>query len=183
MVVAEELDEVVTTFDEIDLEIDDLPEAAADGQETAIELLDPGPVEDANEREADVDEYGKDDPVLLYLREMGAVPLLRPEEEIATAQQTEQAAEEVQRLLLKSPLATRLALWEGLGVRSEPSGLQPNDGDSSPGEAAPQTDEGRPGTWQAACYEFSHQASRPAHAAAAHERRGATGRPARAAVG
>src|SRR6266498_1586328 len=71
MVVAEELDEVVTTSDEIDLEFDDLPEAAADGQETAIELLDPGPVEDANEREADVDEYGKDDPVLLYLREMG----------------------------------------------------------------------------------------------------------------
>src|SRR6266511_2662808 len=137
MVVAEELDEVVTTFDEIDLEIDDLPEAAADGQETAIELLDPGPAEDANEREADVDEYGKDDRVLLYLREMGAVPLLRPEEEIATAQQTEQAAEEVQRLLLKSPLATRVTLWEGLRVRSEPSGLQPNDGDSAPGEAVP----------------------------------------------
>src|SRR5919197_5876888 len=77
MVVAEELDEVVTTFEEIDLEIDDLPEAAGDGQETIIELLDPGPVEDATEREADVEEYGKDDPVLLYLREMGAVPLLR----------------------------------------------------------------------------------------------------------
>jgi RNA polymerase sigma factor RpoD-like protein len=137
MVVAEELDEVVTTFEEIDLEIVDLPEAAGDGQETAIELLEPGPVEDVTEREADADEYGKDDPVLLYLREMGAVPLLRPEEEVATAQQTEQAAEEVQRLLLKSPLATRLALWEGLRLRSEPNGLQPNDGDASPGEVVP----------------------------------------------
>src|ERR671938_534728 len=73
MVVAEELDEVVTTFDEMDLEVVDLPEAAADGQETAMELLDSGPVDDVNEREADVDEYSKDDPVLLYLREMGAV--------------------------------------------------------------------------------------------------------------
>src|ERR687886_2492140 len=57
MVVAEELDEVVTTFDDMDLEDVDLPEAAVDGQETAMELLDPGPVDDVNEREAEVDEY------------------------------------------------------------------------------------------------------------------------------
>jgi hypothetical protein len=103
MVVAEELDEVVTSFEELDLEIVELPEAAEDVPETAIELLNASQAEDGSEREAEVDDYSKDDPVLLYLREMGAVPLLRPEEEVDIAQRTEQAAEEVQRLLLKRP--------------------------------------------------------------------------------
>jgi RNA polymerase sigma factor (sigma-70 family) len=105
MVVAEELDEVVTSFEELDLEIVDLPEASEDGPEPAMELLDAGQAEDGNEPETDAPEYSKDDPVLLYLREMGAVPLLRPDEEIDIAQRTERAAEEVQRLLLKSLLA------------------------------------------------------------------------------
>ena len=38
MVVAEELDEVVTSFEELDLEIVDLPEATEDGPEPAREL-------------------------------------------------------------------------------------------------------------------------------------------------
>jgi RNA polymerase sigma factor (sigma-70 family) len=141
MVVAEVLDEVVTSFEELDLEIVDLPEAADDAPETAIVLLDAGQAEDANERETDVEDYSKDDPVLLYLREMGAVPLLRPEEEIDVAQRTERAAEEVQRLLLKSPLATRPALWEGVRSKTDPSiaphpGLTPLVGDGAP--VAPQ---------------------------------------------
>jgi RNA polymerase primary sigma factor len=121
MVVAEELDEVVTSFEELDLEIVDLPEASEDGPEPVLGLLDAGQAEDGNEREADAPEYSKDDPVLLYLREMGAVPLLRPDEEIDIAQRTEQAAEEVQRLLLKSLLATRPALWEGVRSKTDPS--------------------------------------------------------------
>ena len=121
MVVAEELDEVVTSFEELDLEIVDLPEATEDGPEPTIELLEASQGEDENEREADAPEYSKDDPVLLYLREMGAVPLLRPDEEIDIAQRTEQAAEEVQRLLLKSLLAARPALWEGVRSKTDAS--------------------------------------------------------------
>jgi RNA polymerase primary sigma factor len=124
MVVAEELDEVVTSFEELDLEIVDLPEAGEDPPETAIELLDVSQVEEAQEREVDVEDYSKDDPVLLYLREMGSVPLLRPEEEIAIAQRTEQAVEEVQRLLLGSPLAARPALWEGVRSKADPNAMQ-----------------------------------------------------------
>jgi RNA polymerase primary sigma factor len=138
MVVAEELDEAVTSFEELDLEIVDLPEAAEDAPETAIELLDASQAEEANEREADVDEYSKDDPVLLYLREMGAVPLLRPEEEVAIAQRTEQAAEEVQRLLLSSPLAARPALWEGVRSKIDPSTTQHLE------QAAPAGDDASP---------------------------------------
>jgi RNA polymerase sigma factor (sigma-70 family) len=137
MVAAEELDEAVTSFDELDLEIDELPEAADDVQETAIELLETSQGEDANERENDGDEYSKDDPVLLYLREMGAVPLLRPEEEVSIAQRTEQAAEEVQYLLLSSPLAAKPALWEGVRSKIDP-GLPPHsDQISAPGEGSP----------------------------------------------
>jgi RNA polymerase primary sigma factor len=137
MVVAEELDEVVTSFEELDLEIVDLPEATEDGPEPAIELLDASQAEDGNEREADATEYSKDDPVLLYLREMGAVPLLRPDEEIDIAQRTEQAAEEIQRLLLKSLLAARPALWEGVRSKMDPNTMQSPDRPASAGDDAP----------------------------------------------
>jgi RNA polymerase sigma factor (sigma-70 family) len=139
MVVAEELDEVVTSFEELDLEIVDLPEAPEDAQEAAIELLETGQGEEASERDSDGDEYSKDDPVLLYLREMGAVPLLRPEEEISIAQRMEQAAEEVQYLLLSSPLAIRPALWEGIRAKTDLNVLQHPERPSLPGESAPPT--------------------------------------------
>jgi RNA polymerase primary sigma factor len=139
MVVAEELDEAVTSFDDMDLEIVDIPEAAEDTQETGIGLLDPGQGEDTHDQETEVDEYTKDDPVLLYLREMGAVPLLRPEEEIAIAQRTEQASEEVQRLLLRHPLAGRPALWEGVRARTDPGPIAMPEGSPMQGEGVPPT--------------------------------------------
>jgi RNA polymerase sigma factor (sigma-70 family) len=137
MVAAEELDEVVTSFEELDLEMVDLPEAGEDAPDTAIELLDASQAEDGAERETEVGEYSKDDPVLLYLREMGSVPLLRPEEEIDVAQRTEAAAEEVQRLLLKSPLAARPALWEGVRSKSDPTTPPHPEPTAPPGDAAP----------------------------------------------
>jgi RNA polymerase primary sigma factor len=137
MVAAEELDEVVTSFEELDLEIVDLPEATDDAPEPAMELLDASQSDDLTEREADATEYSKDDPVLLYLREMGSVPLLRPDEEIDIAQRTEQAAEEVQRLLLKSPLASRPALWDGVRSKTDPSAVQPPDRTAIAGDSAP----------------------------------------------
>jgi len=139
MVVAEELDEVVTSFDDMDLENVDLPGGAEDAPETAIELLDPSQGEETNEQETEVDEYTKDDPVLLYLREMGAVPLLRPEEEVAIARQTEQASEEVQRLLLQSPFAGRPALWEGVRARTDPGHVAIPEGSPAHGEGLPPT--------------------------------------------
>jgi RNA polymerase sigma factor (sigma-70 family) len=140
MVVAEELDEVVTSFEELDLEVVELPEAAEDVPETAIDLLNAHQADDGNEREAEeaeVDDYSKDDPVLLYLREMGAVPLLRPEEEVDIAQRTEQAAEEVQRLLLQSPLAVHPALWEGVRSKTDPGPVQQSDQTVLVGDAPP----------------------------------------------
>jgi RNA polymerase sigma factor RpoD-like protein len=139
MVVAEELDEVVTSFEELDLEIDDLPETAEDTQETAIELLEASQGEEASEPEGEGDDYSKDDPVLLYLREMGAVRLLRPEEEISIAQRTEQAGEEVQYLLLSSPLAAKPALWEGIRSKMDSTAPPQADETSAPAEGSPPT--------------------------------------------
>jgi RNA polymerase sigma factor RpoD-like protein len=156
MVVAEELDEVVTSFEELDLEIDDLPEAAEDAQENALELLAASQNEDSNERDGDGDDYSKDDPVLLYLREMGAVPLLRPEEEVSVAQRTEEAAEEVQFLLLSNPLATKPALWEGVRGKSDLGLLPPTDVtappvNNSPPLLTPQERADLIGQWQMHC--------------------------------
>jgi RNA polymerase sigma factor (sigma-70 family) len=137
MVAAEELDEVVTSFEELDLEMVDLPGAGEDAPDTVIELLDASQAEDGTERETDGAEYSKDDPVLLYLREMGSVPLLRPEEEIDVAQRTEAAAEEVQRLLLKSPLAARPALWEGVRSKPDLNTPPPPEPTSAPRDVAP----------------------------------------------
>jgi RNA polymerase primary sigma factor len=117
----------VTSFEELDLEIVDLPEAVEDAPESAMDLLEASQAEDTSERDAEVEEYSKDDPVLLYLREMGAVPLLRPEEEIDVAQRTEQAAEAVQHLLLTSPIAICPALWEGVRVKIDPAAAQQPD--------------------------------------------------------
>ncbi|MBI3327224.1 MAG: sigma-70 family RNA polymerase sigma factor [Nitrospinae bacterium] len=139
MVVAEKLNDLLSMFEELDIEVVDIPEAAEEGQDpTAMDLLAVGHDEDGDEREADLGAGGTDDPVLLYLREMGAVPLLRPEEEVAIAQRAEKAAEDLKRLLLKSPLAAREALWLGLRVkmdRSGPKGTHP--GDSPPAGGRP----------------------------------------------
>jgi RNA polymerase primary sigma factor len=124
----------VTSFDEMDLEIVDLPEEA---QETGVELLDAGQSEETNDQETEADEYTKDDPVLLYLREMGAVPLLRPEEEVDIAQRTEQASEELQRLLLKNPLAGRPSLWEGVRARTDPVHMALPEQSPAPAESIP----------------------------------------------
>ncbi len=153
MVVAEELDEVVTSFEELDLEIVELPDAPEDVPDTAIDLLNATQAEDGNEREAEVDDYSKDDPVLLYLREMGAVPLLRPEQEVDIAQRTEQAAEEVQRLLLQSPIAVHPALWEGVRNKTESNTGQHLDqtvlaGDGAPFALTPQQRTEIIGQWQ-----------------------------------
>jgi RNA polymerase sigma factor (sigma-70 family) len=153
MVVAEELDEVVTSFEELDLEIVELPEAAEDIPDTPLSLLNANQAEEGSEREAEIDDYSKDDPVLLYLREMGAVPLLRPEEEVDIAQRTERAAEVVQRLLLQSPLAVHPALWEGVRSRTDPStvehpGQQVLAGDNTPSTLTPEQRTEIIGQWQ-----------------------------------
>ncbi len=53
---------------------------------------------------------GIEDPVRIYMREMGAVPLLKREEEIVYAKKIEEAAAELRTLTLSSPFAVRKVL-------------------------------------------------------------------------
>ena len=51
-----------------------------------------------------------EDPVRIYMREMGAVPLLKREEEIVYARRIEEARAELRRLTLSSPFSVREVL-------------------------------------------------------------------------
>ncbi len=53
---------------------------------------------------------GVEDPVRIYMREMGAVPLLKREEEIVYAKKIEDASAELRMLALSSPFAVRKVL-------------------------------------------------------------------------
>ena len=109
---------------------------------------------------------------------MGAVPLLRPDEEIDIAQRTEQAAEEVQRLLLKSLLAARPALWEGVRSKTDPSTVQPPDQPVSAGNDAPPSLTPRSGPISFASGKGAQAGQRPAVGQApGHECSDQTARP------
>ncbi len=62
------------------------------------------------EKSTDTEAEGVEDPVRIYMREMGAVPLLKREEEIVYAKKIEDAGNELRTLTLSSPFAVRKVL-------------------------------------------------------------------------
>ena len=89
---------------------------AGDDSQDAIDL---SPFDDGDEglelseRSGDFDQLHDSalDPVKAYLREMGAVPLLTPAEEVEIAKQIEEGERQIQNAVLLVPLA-RATLWE-----------------------------------------------------------------------
>ena len=90
----EDMDNLLETIGELGIEVVDTAEkvAASDGPKAKQEKLETERVED---------------PVRIYMREMGAVSLLKREDEIVFARGIEEANEELRRLTLSSPLAIR----------------------------------------------------------------------------
>ena len=113
----EQLDSVISLFGDGDMDVD-MAESRHDGKarqpaeeerEEGIEPDDAGP-EDTAEEEAEEEEVevgvGKtDDPVRLYLKEMGTVPLLSKEGEVSIAKRIEEGKREAAQILYSLPFS------------------------------------------------------------------------------
>jgi RNA polymerase primary sigma factor len=115
MISSEHLDSVMSMFGDMDIEVIDsadeglLPEPSGDDEEASEEAD-----EDA---EFDAGSIGRtSDPVRMYLREMGQVPLLTREGEVEIAKRIEEGDALVARVVIKTPIAVKeiLALGERL---------------------------------------------------------------------
>jgi len=95
----EEMDTLLETLGDLGIDVVDTADKATEAEEAAeakgTEVLEAERVED---------------PVRIYMREMGAVPLLKREDEIVYAKRIEEARTELKRLTLSSPFAGREVL-------------------------------------------------------------------------
>ena len=117
MVSSEHLDSVMTMFGDMDIEIIDSADEEKIVSEQATDSSDNS---DDNEKETEFDAgtLGKtSDPVRMYLREMGQVPLLTREGEVEIAKRIEEGDALVGRVVIKTPIAVTEIL--SLGDRLE----------------------------------------------------------------
>ncbi len=106
----EEMDNLLETLGDLGIDVVDTAEKA-----------EPREVE-AKEETVDVERV--EDPVRIYMREMGAVPLLKREEEIVYARRIEESRAELRRLTLSSPFAVREVLRVVERVKAGKSSLR-----------------------------------------------------------
>ena len=94
----EEMDTLLESLGDLGIDVVDSGDKAESVQEVSIK------------EEETVDVERVEDPVRIYMREMGAVPLLKREEEIVYARRIEEARAELRRLTLSSPFSVREVL-------------------------------------------------------------------------
>jgi len=112
---SEQLEDMLTMFNEMDIEVADEEEGVT-VQKVEEDLAEEERVEEIE----DLDLIGRtSDPVRLYLREMGRVSLLTREGEVTIAKKIEEGKKEVIRVILNCPLTVREVLNLGEGIRQE----------------------------------------------------------------
>ncbi|MBI3075476.1 MAG: RNA polymerase sigma factor RpoD [Deltaproteobacteria bacterium] len=106
----DQIDDVMTMFGDMDLEVGDV------AQKVKITRK-PLELEGGDEEEVELPSAGKtNDPVKMYLREMGTVSLLTREGEVEIAKRIEEGEQEVMSAILRTPVTVRevISLGEGL---------------------------------------------------------------------
>jgi RNA polymerase primary sigma factor len=124
---ADQIDDVLSMFDELDIEIVDNEDDAksakkktgtAKGAETPSQAKEEEEAEEEEEEEVPADAYTKTtDPVRMYLRKMGSVPLLTREGEVEIAKRIEQHEDAVLNILLTSPIGIKEVLNLGESLK------------------------------------------------------------------
>ncbi len=104
---SDQLDHIMMMFGEMDIEVVDQPEDRATRETTEEEVE-----EEAAEEEKEIDltpgvVSRTDDPVRLYLREIGSVPLLSREGEIEIAKRIEEGKKEIATIVFGMPVVIR----------------------------------------------------------------------------
>ena len=127
-----EIDDIFIMFNEMDINIID---EAEKNKYAEAKLESEDKITDLGITELEEDTSGTyvgrtDDPVRLYLREMGTVPLLTREEEVRIAKRIEQGKQKMLKAITKTPIAYR----EIIGLKNRliegkitPKDIQPNE--------------------------------------------------------
>lgn len=112
---SDEIDELFTMFDSVGIEVVDSEEKyQSDSRAFSKGFEEP----EQAEQEAETEAYAKTyDPVRMYLREMGIVPLLTREGEIEIAKRIESHKEHLIRAISMAPIAVKEVLALGLRIR------------------------------------------------------------------
>ncbi len=123
LVSADQLDGVLTMFDDLDIDIVDSAEEGSDLKKKGDDASSSEKEEKPLEKEKPTvikgteDRYSRStDPVRLYLRKMGGVPLLTREGEVVVAKKIENGEMDMFNVLLSSPLAVKGVLMLGDGL-------------------------------------------------------------------
>ena len=108
---AEELDQVVSMLGDMDIEVEGVEETALAEDTTEKAAAEPDWTEEPAEAEEVERAPGETaDPVRMYLQEMGGVPLLTREEEVAIAKEIEAGEREVREAVFSLDLAVQYVL-------------------------------------------------------------------------
>jgi RNA polymerase primary sigma factor len=119
----EHIDDLMVLFGEMDIELVD-----TDHGESSVEVVKVDDKELLEEEKAlNLRETGgghTDDPVRMYLREMGSIPLLTREGEVEIAKRIEEAQNQIIMAVIRNPLATKEVLHLREKLKHEKLGLE-----------------------------------------------------------